>query len=39
MEQFVLIDALIRSQQPDNLKKIIASKLITKVVGDPLEQK
>ena len=35
MEQLKLIDALVKSQQPDNLKKIIADKIILKVVLEP----
>ena len=39
MQSFKIIDALIQSHQPDDLKKIIASKLIMKVVEDPLDLK
>ena len=39
MQQLVLIDALVRSQQPDNLKKIIANKLIKQVVEGTLNKK
>ena len=35
MEQLKLIDALVKSQQPDNLKKIISDKIILKVVLEP----
>lgn len=39
MQQLVLIDALVRSQQPDNLKKIIANKLIKQVVEGTLNKR
>ena len=35
----ILIEALIKTEQPDSLKKIIAQKLIKQVVEQPLDKK
>ena len=39
MQNFVLLEALIKTEQPDSLKKIIAQKLIKQVVEQPLDKK